>query len=757
MNGLNKYYSRITEYLQKNFFSNEYFIIGFLIFLKIIFQLIVSVSGYRWLSADDYCRTVKSYEWLQKPEISSGVWLTPQFWLNGFFMIFIKNLFISATIVNLIFSTVTLVYFYKLAEICFDKTNAFLSSLIYIFFPFQVWLGISGLPESVFFFFVIAGIYYFIRWKMDSNKTACLVLSSVSFAFSNMFRYEGWLFCIVLFLLVSYEMLKNRYDKKIILKNLLITLISFSTIIWWLIQNYVDHRDILFFARETTKIYDTLNTANIVQRIIQYPTFILYIAPVTTFFSLKVIFDFIRNGNSIVRIFILFNILELIILITEATLGTGGTNMISRYVVINAMLLIPLSVYQILKFKKFRAAALITVIILINIIWSFYYPQPFREDTFEVGYSLNTQFKKKVMEPDEKIYFEEVYGYYDVFAVQALSNEPSRFVLGNLPFATMTDKKSRKKKESAEDLNILDIKNFFKKNKIAIAVVKSENYTEKLKRISRKSEEIGDYKLFYLKDFGNPISDSSVTAFSKYLFSLKDNQDAINFHKLFVIKDISVDNTNFGMNPQTVTIDWKMTDKDILDSIAYEDYGFDRYQAILDIKIPNSDSIIHTETKKIFSERNIEGLFENNNVRTIIVIKPFALLYYSRRFSSSPFESGVYTLQLKLRDNKFKRDLILYKGDSLYRESQNIQAEKSSVRSDTLKTKTRNPVNAADSIMYAYNIGNIVAMFPETDYNKLAKKSSSDIFRIILQNSLKLFFSQRYQGDQFLNWMFSYF
>jgi Gpi18-like mannosyltransferase len=73
-----------------------------------------------------------------------------------------------------------------------------------------VWLSISGLPESIFFFFIISGIYYFLKWKISDNRSIYLIISSVLFALSNLFRYEGWLFSIVLLLLVLFDAFRNE-------------------------------------------------------------------------------------------------------------------------------------------------------------------------------------------------------------------------------------------------------------------------------------------------------------------------------------------------------------------------------------------------------------------------------------------------------------------------------------------------------------------------------------------------------------------
>ncbi|MDQ1264863.1 MAG: 2 protein, partial [Bacteroidota bacterium] len=129
-----KYTKRAAEIILK-IASSPALAITILLILKILFQIIIIYSGYKWLSSDDYCRTVKAYEWLEKPIIYSGVWLTPHFWLNGTVMYFIKDIFAAATFTNFIFSAFTLIYFFKISDIVFNRRTAIISSVIFCFFP----------------------------------------------------------------------------------------------------------------------------------------------------------------------------------------------------------------------------------------------------------------------------------------------------------------------------------------------------------------------------------------------------------------------------------------------------------------------------------------------------------------------------------------------------------------------------------------------------------------------------------------------
>lgn len=730
-----------------------YLIIGLLI-VKVLFQIIILESGYRWLSADDFTRTVKSYEWLQNPEISSGVWLTPHFWIVGFVMIFVKNMMLASNIVSSVFSAICMVYFFKLIDLCFNRRIAIFSTLIFIFFPFQVWLSLSGLPEPIFFCFTVMGAYYFLKWRNDGRiHRSTLVYAAISFALSNVFRYEGWFFSAAFIVLVAMSFFPERKLPKKLVYDILTACISLTTIAWWFLQNYFDHGNAMFFAVETTKIFDQFNSAGLLQRTVQYPTFIFYIAPLTTLLSIKVIFDtFKERKTSLHRMFLMLNLIQLTFLIVHAMLGTGGTNMISRYIVINALFLVPFAVEQLFEFRKAFAVILLAAIVIINIQWCFIFPPPFREDTFEVGKLMDDMIDNQYFSEKGMIYFEEIEGYYDLFALQALSNEPGRFVLGELREGA--EQKSGSKNKT-DELNILAIKNFLEKKNIELAVIKSDGYSEKLSKMGIENEEIGEYKLFYVKGRKSSVSDSTISIFSKNLAPLEENPDLINYNRMLGLKSYNIDNTNFGLNPSTVTISWTATDTNIIDSIDYDNFQFDRYKYVVEIVNPDNDSTVYSLSNRIFSERNIETLLEQNEIRSIAVLRPFAVLNYSAKYGGSPFEGGVYTVALKVWDEKYKNDLLLFKGDKYLTPDINTDTAEYQT-SDTSKVFKKIPFSPKDTVNIQYPLGNIIAMFPDSDYEKVLMKHK-DFLEITTTNWVKLLFSQRYQGDQVLNWVFNYF
>jgi hypothetical protein len=197
------------------------------------------------------------------------------------------------------------------------------------------------------------------------------------------------------------------------------------------------------------------------------------------------------------------------------------------------------------------------------------------------------------------------------------------------------------------------------------------------------------------------------------------------------------------------------TDTNIIDSIDYNNFEFDRYKYVLEIVNPDNDSTVYSLSNRIFSERNIETLIEQNEIRNIVVLRPFAVLNYSTKYGASPFEGGVYTIALKVWDEKRKSDLLLFKGDKYLTPDINTDTAEYKT-SDTSKVFKKIPFSPKDTVNIQYPLGNIIAMFPDSDYEKVLLKHK-DFLEITTTNWVKLLFSQRYQGDQVLNWVFNYF
>jgi hypothetical protein len=503
--------------------------------------------------------------------------------------------------------------------------------------------------------------------------------------------------------------------------------------------------------------------------VVQYPFFIFYIAPLTTVLGLRKIYLVLRNkrngfpGNfSLLRLFLLFNVIELLLLMLTGIFGSGGTNMISRYIVVNSIMLFPFAVWQALDFRKYAAVISICVMVLVNIIWSFYYQQAYRDDTYEVADLTKRLIQKNYFEPDDKIYFEMVEGYFDIYPLQVISNTPGRFnsdtIPSSFPVSISSKKISQKKRtEEQQRLNILELRKFLEEKKIKMFIARSDLLIDKLKKLSYKSEQIGDYHIFYLSD--KKIQYKNTTDARAYQEKIPSN--AITFDKKLLLKDVRIDNSNFGLNPQTISISWGIADMSMLDSLASDDDDFGRYRIKLELVSPGSDSSSYETSSRLFSERNVEEYFETEEIKNILILKPFALLNYSKKFKLSPFESGMYEVRLFVLDADDKdRELQVYRGDSLYSYFPDTTSTDSGADTLHMDPKYKQIKLKKFQEIYGrkpfYPLGRVIAMFPNANYNEILKKSK-EFSQLIIRNGIMLPFLQRYQGDQFLNVVFNYF
>jgi hypothetical protein len=331
------------------------------------------------------------------------------------------------------------------------------------------------------------------------------------------------------------------------------------------------------------------------------------------------------------------------------------------------------------------------------------------------------------------------------------------------PNIPKTKKTQRKKTEDDQQkMNIIELRKFLDDKKIKLFIARSDLLIDKLSKLSYKSEQIGDYRIFYLSE--NKIkykrgSSADTNRQVSYNNHKRFSPGEISFDKKLILKDFYVDNSNFGLNPQTVTLKWEIADYSILDTLASGGDDFGRYKIKIALASTENDTVAYDTYANLFSERNVEQFFDTEEIKNILILKPFALLYYSSKFKSSPFESGLYELRLSLIDDLKKTELQIFRGDSLF---VNLGSRETESNTDTLralqKIHEKRILASKEKFLKDpyYPLGNVIALFPNVDYNQVLRKSS-DLTKVLVRNGLLLPFLNRYQGDHFLNTVFTYF
>jgi hypothetical protein len=163
-----------------------------------------------------------------------------------------------------------------------------IGALVYISNPNIIYIGITAMTEAPFMLFFVASAYYFQKWYqnlpkyLDIEKTTAttsaitapitstiilqrrswrgrfsyfleqfsdLIKCSISLSLATLCRYEGWIIPIFLVIFVILSMVFNRrYDVKYKVSTLLISIISLSGMIFWLLWNDYYYGDLMEFV-----------------------------------------------------------------------------------------------------------------------------------------------------------------------------------------------------------------------------------------------------------------------------------------------------------------------------------------------------------------------------------------------------------------------------------------------------------------------------------------------------------------------------
>jgi len=151
-------------------------------------------------------------------KIIPGVW----------FVIFAQNIL---AVINIILT-------YKLGKLIFNPFTGFLGALFLIFESARLELASQIMTETLFVFFVLLTIYYFVK-SINENRRSYLIISAVSAGLAALTRpvIQFFPLGIVLFFIVFGIARKNI--KKCFLSALLFLMFFAATISPWLIRNYV--------------------------------------------------------------------------------------------------------------------------------------------------------------------------------------------------------------------------------------------------------------------------------------------------------------------------------------------------------------------------------------------------------------------------------------------------------------------------------------------------------------------------------------
>ena len=146
--------------------KKDIIIYSFIILAALVIRIIaLSLSDNVW-GGDPDERIRLTARWLglgiSRPLYPSGLWLPLHFYLISIAIKIFPNIPLNVRIMHVIFGVLTIIPFYELVHLVFDKKTALISSLLFAFYPLHIVCSVTTLSEGPFelkeVFFKVCGM-----------------------------------------------------------------------------------------------------------------------------------------------------------------------------------------------------------------------------------------------------------------------------------------------------------------------------------------------------------------------------------------------------------------------------------------------------------------------------------------------------------------------------------------------------------------------------------------------------------------------
>ena len=118
------------------------------------------------------------------------------------FLYFWREPILAARAFTALFGIFLVIPYYGVIKVLFNRTVAFFSSLVLVFYPLHIVQSSAATSDAVYYFFIFGSFYYFFRYINDPKRILSLLLSVLSFNIASLLRFESWLYIPVFFFLL---------------------------------------------------------------------------------------------------------------------------------------------------------------------------------------------------------------------------------------------------------------------------------------------------------------------------------------------------------------------------------------------------------------------------------------------------------------------------------------------------------------------------------------------------------------------------
>ncbi len=410
------------------------FSIAAIVFIFILFESLLYLKGFYAISADESGHTLDAYYWFIGKGNFFSIWLPFQKIIYAFAFHIYPDLFLVPRIISLLFGVFTLLALIDLTLQLFNnKTISVMTGFLGILFLPLTIFSVLPLAEIYFFFFTLASLTFYLRWKKHERNIYLWLAISFS-AIGTSTRYEAWLFTFIFFLLIASQIFKQKksFQDKILLTAGIAVLFSFFPL-FWIYLSYLSTGKIAGFMLSIANLYHPLSLLSRLQNNVLYKFLTVNIQSLNIIGIISLIYLY-RKDSSIKEFSILF--VSTLIVFAFVTFITHAmpTHNFWRLAMIWSLLLLPFTsrcIYFLLE-KVSRIKISYITFILSFIILSFLFGiqtishsfySYISQDDLKVG-----KFCRKIFKEDKSNIYLERSGTWDYTSVLVTSNHPDRII-----------------------------------------------------------------------------------------------------------------------------------------------------------------------------------------------------------------------------------------------------------------------------------------------------------------------------------------
>lgn len=213
-----------------------------LVFTTLVIKLILLPYS-QTINADAVSRIFASQKWMENPEwTTSSIWAPFHFYIHGFALMVWNNTIYTPKIITIIFAVCTLIPFYYLTKREFNKSGAFIASILLAICPILFHNSFLALSETPYLFFLTFSLNTLSKGVREKS-IPYLLISGLIMSIASGIRYEAWVMTAIL----SFVLLVSKNWKDIFFFNFTASLFP----IYWLLSNYLETGNPLFSIQGT--------------------------------------------------------------------------------------------------------------------------------------------------------------------------------------------------------------------------------------------------------------------------------------------------------------------------------------------------------------------------------------------------------------------------------------------------------------------------------------------------------------------------